>query len=120
MGELKDVLGPALSSSNRPKTHIRGHKPKSAAPAVDAYACNEVRLLISLMAYQLMHVARRAMARATGTGWSLRRLRERVLRAGARLIISARRMTLTLSTAAAGFWATLWPEIAGLQWASDP
>jgi len=120
MGELKDVLAPALSSSNRPKTHIRGHKPKSAAPAVDAYACNEVRLLISLMAYQLMHVARRAMARATGTGWSLRRLRERVLRAGARLIISARRMTLTLSTAAAGFWATLWPEIAGLQWASDP
>ena len=47
------------------------------------------------MAYQLMHVARRAMARATGTGWSLRRLRERFLRDGARLIISARRMTLT-------------------------
>ncbi len=32
-------------------------------------------------------VTRRAMAHATGTGWSLRRLRERVLRAGARLII---------------------------------
>jgi hypothetical protein len=25
------------------------------------------------MAYQVMHIARRTMARATGTGWSLRR-----------------------------------------------
>ena len=120
MGELKDVLDPALSSTNRPKTHVRGRKPRSATPAIDAFACNEVRMLISMMAYQLMHIARRAMARATGTGWSLRRLRERVLRAGARLIISARRMTLTLSTAAAGFWALLWPEIMALQWAADP
>ncbi len=24
MGELKDVLAPALSSANRPKTHVRG------------------------------------------------------------------------------------------------
>lgn len=120
MGELKDALDPALSSTNRPKTYVRGRKPRSAAPAIDAFACNEVRMLISMMAYQLMHIARRAMARATGTGWSLRRLRERVLRAGARLIISARRMTLTLSTAAAGFWAILWPEITALQWAADP
>lgn len=67
-----------------------------------------------------MHIARRAMARATNTGWSLRRLRERVLHAGARLIISARRTTLPLSTAAAGFWAILWPEIMTLQWAADP
>ncbi len=83
MGVLKDVLAPALSSSNRPKTHVRGRKLRSPAPAVDAFACNEVRMLISLMACQLMHIACRAMARATGTGWSLRRLRERVPRAAA-------------------------------------
>jgi hypothetical protein len=120
MGELKDVLAPALSSANRPKTHVRGQTPRSAAKGVDAFACNEVRLLLSLMAYQVMHIARRTMARATGTGWSLRRLRERVLRAGARLSISARRMTLTLSSAAARYWAILWPEITRLQWAADP
>jgi len=117
MGELKDVLAPALSSTNRPKTHIRGRKPKSAAPAVDAYACNEVRLLISLMAYQLMHIARHVMVRATGTGWSLRRLRERVLRAGARIILSARRVTLALSSSAAPFWSLLWPRITRMHWA---
>lgn len=119
MGELKDVLAPALSSTNRAKSHWRGKKPKSKTPAVDAFACNEVRLLIACLAYQVMHVARRAMAEATGTGWSLRRLRERVLRAGARLVISARRMTLALSSAAAPFWAALWPRLMALQWA-DP
>ncbi len=117
MGELKDVLAPALSSTNRPKSHWRGRRPQSTSEAVDAFACNEVRLLISILAYQLMHIARRAMARATGTGWSLRRLRERVLRAGARLILSGRRMTLALSSSAAPFWAMLWPRIDRMHWA---
>lgn len=119
MGELKDVLAPALSSSNRAKSHWRGKKPKSKTQAVDAFACNEVRLLVACLAYQVMHIARRAMARATGTGWSLRRLRERVLRAGARLVISGRRMTLALSSAAAPFWSALWPRLLALHWA-DP
>ena len=78
--------------------------------------CNEVRLLIACLAYQVMHIARRAMAKATGTGWSLRRLRERVLRAGARLTISGRRMTLALSAAAAPFWSALWPRLMALHW----
>ena len=66
-----------------------------------------------------MHIARRVLAKATGTGWSLRRLRERVLRAGARLVISGRRMTLALSSTAAPFRAMLWPGITALHWA-DP
>ena len=118
MGELMDVLDPALSSTNRPKSHVRGKKPKTAAPAVDAFACNEVRLLIAMLAYQTMHVARRAMARATGSAWSLRRLRERVLRGGGRLVISARRMTLILAEAVAPFWAVLWTQIQTLRGAS--
>ena len=119
MGELKDVLAPALSSTNRAKSHWRGKKLKSKTPAVDAFACNEVRLLVACLAYQIMHIARRVLAKATGTGWSLRRLRERVLRAGARLVISGRRMTLALSSAAAPFWSVLWPRLMALHWA-DP
>ncbi len=118
MGELMDVLDPALSSTNRTKSHVRGKKPKTSTPAVDAFACNEVRLLIAMLAYQIMHVTRRAMARKTKTPWSLRRLRERVLRAGARLVVSARRMTLILAEAAAPFWAAVWPEIQMLRGAS--
>ena len=33
MGELMDVLSPALSSTNRAKTHLRGKKPKSVTPS---------------------------------------------------------------------------------------
>jgi len=33
---------------------------------VDAFACNEVRLLIACLAYQVMHIARRVLAKATG------------------------------------------------------
>jgi hypothetical protein len=86
---------------------------------VDAFACNEVRLLVACLAYQIMHIARRILAKATGTGWSLRRLRQRVLRAGARPVISGRRMTLALSSAAAPFCLVLWPGITALHWA-DP
>jgi hypothetical protein len=119
MGELKDVLAPSLSSTNRPKSHWRGRKPRTSSEAVDAFACNEVRLLLSVMAYQLMHIARRAMTRATGTGWSLRRLRERVLRAGARIVLSGRRMTLAISSSAAPFWSLLWPRITRMHWAGS-
>jgi hypothetical protein len=116
MGELKTVLAPARSSTNRAKSHWRGKKLKSTAPAVDAFACNEMRLLIACLACQVMHIARRAMEKATGTGGSLR---ERVLRAGARMVISARRMTLALSSAAAPFWAALCPRLVAMHWA-DP
>ncbi len=113
------MLAPALSSTNRAKSHGRGKKLKSTAPAVDAFACNEVRLLIACLVCQVMHIARRAMEKATGTGWSLRRLRERVLRAGARVVIFARRMTLALPSAAAPFRAALSPWLVAMHWA-DP
>ena len=63
------MLAPALSSTNRAKSHWRGKTLKSKTPAMDAFACNEVRLLVSCLAYQVMHITRRAMAKATGTGW---------------------------------------------------
>ena len=85
-----------------------------------------------------MHIARCTMEKTTRTGWSLRRLRERVLRAGARMVISGRRMTLALSSAAASIWdverqpswpadkmvdalhwEVLWPQLTALHWA-DP
>lgn len=88
MGELKDLRAPALSSTNRAKSYWRGQKLKSKTPGVDAFACNEVRQLAACLAHQIMHIARRVLAKAKGTGWSLR---ERVLRASPQLVISGRR-----------------------------
>ena len=108
----------AHSSTDRATSSVRGKKPKTAAPAVDAFACNEVRLLIPMLARQIMHAARSAVARATGSAWSLRRLRERLLRGGARLVTSARRATLILAGAVAPFRAAIWPQIQMLRGAS--
>src|SRR5262249_7855941 len=60
MGELMNVLRPALSSAPRPKTHYRDQTPTKRTPsyAIDAFAHNEVILLINALAYNITHVAR--------------------------------------------------------------
>ena len=85
MGELMSVVNPALSSSPRPKRHNRGRPVENPGSGIDAFACNETRLLLAVFGYQIMHAQRAVLERATGTGWSLRLLLERVLRAPARI-----------------------------------
>ncbi len=47
-------------------------------------------------------------------GWSLRRSRERVLRAAARVIVSGRRVTMIIGEAFAKSWQRLWPWLERL------
>ena len=101
-------MDPALSSSPRPKRCYRGRPVATRGPSVDAFACNEVRLLVALFGYQIMHVLRTSLERATKTGWSLRRLLERVLRAPARFTVSGRRVT-TIVGRSAQHWALARP-----------
>ena len=56
-------------------------------------AQNETLFLLNVLAYEVLHAARRVMEQTTGTGWSLRRLRERVLRAASRVVGHGRRLT---------------------------
>ena len=79
LGELMSVVSPALSSTSRRKSHYRGKKIAKREKGVDPFACNQVRLLLAGFGYQIMHVQRALLERATGTGWSLRRLAERGL-----------------------------------------
>jgi len=58
----------------RPKRWYQGRPVGQRGPSVDAFTCNEVRLLVALFGYQIMHVLRTRLERATQTGWSLRRL----------------------------------------------
>ncbi len=87
MGELMDVLDPALSSASRPKTHYRGKPLKSGAKPearteVGVRPHNEVLFLLNLLGYEILHLGRVLMEQATRRGWSLRRFRERVWRVG--------------------------------------
>jgi hypothetical protein len=106
MGELMDVLRPALSSSSRARW------PKTT----DAFARNEALLLLHLLGYQVLHSGRCVMEKVTRTGWSLRRFRERVLKVGARIVLHARRATLVIAETAAPYWRQFSRGLKGLTW----
>lgn len=101
LGELMSVIAPALSSRSRRKSHYRGKEIRKRENGVDAFACNEVGLLLAGFGYQIMHVQRDLLERVTGTGWSLRPLAERVIRTPARFTVSGRRITITTGSASA-------------------
>jgi Transposase DDE domain group 1 len=106
MGELMDVLAPALSSTSRARW----------PNTTDAFAHNEALLLLHLLAYEVMHTGRCVMEKITHTGWSLRRFRERVLKVGMRIVLHARRATLMIAETAARHWQTLWRALDRLAW----
>ncbi|HEX5852924.1 MAG TPA: IS1380 family transposase [Solirubrobacteraceae bacterium] len=116
MGELMDVLAPALSSAPRQKSHYRGAEPSERFAPGDSFAQNEVLLLFNVLAYGIAHATRVLMETATGEGWSLRRVRERVLRVAGRILIHGRRATLVIAESAAVLWQALWPRLAALRW----
>jgi len=57
LGELMNVLRPALSSRPRPKSHYRGREPWKRYPSGDPFGQNEV-LLLTALAYNVLHAAR--------------------------------------------------------------
>lgn len=118
-GELKSVLEPALSSAPRQKSHYRGSEPRKRSVPVDSFAQNEVILLLHAIAYNVMHAARVLMERSTGEGWSLLRLRERVLRVAGRTLLHARRVVLVIGKAPAKLWADLWRELQAVRFVAE-
>jgi hypothetical protein len=114
MGELMSVLAPALSSTERPKTTYAGHAPVKLSETIDAFAVNEVRLLLNAWAYEAMHVCRALVERATGEGWSLAHFRDSLLKVAARILLHERRVTIVISNAAASLWGKLWQQLAHL------
>ncbi|SDO42189.1 IS1380 family transposase [Vreelandella arcis] len=96
MGEVKSALDVHLSSTDR-----------GASTVQDVMARNEVSLLLSLYAYQVLHGLRRLLESRTHHGWSLIRMREQVLKVAATLTVHARRITVHLGDAADKWWPTL-------------
>jgi len=114
MGELMDVLEPALSSSPRAKTHYRGKTPKNRAVPVDSFANNEVIMLLNMLAYNIAHCIRCLLEKSTKQGWSLCRVREQVLKSGGRLLLKGRRVYLVLAGSACRHWDGVMRWLEGL------
>src|SRR5205085_3770537 len=102
-------------SSPRQKSHYRGRPPKQVSPPADSFAHNEVLLLLNMLAYNILHTARVLVESGTGAGLSLKRLRERVLRIPARLLLHGRRAVLVIGQTAAHFWQRLWKKLLSFQ-----
>jgi hypothetical protein len=111
MGELMNVLEPALSSSPRQKSNYAGAPIARNYPSGDSFAINEVLLLLNAIAYNVMHAARVMVEQETGEGCSIMRVRERVLRVAARVITHARTVIVVVEQAAVDMWRRLWKQL---------
>ena len=101
---VRDALNNGAPGAE-PRTWVRESSYRagswSRSRRVNAFACNQVRLLLAGFGHQIMHVQRAVLERMTGTGWSLRRLAERVLRTPARFTVSGHYVTVTTGGASA-------------------
>ena len=77
---------------------------------------NEVRFLLNLLGYEILHLGRVLMEQATRRGWSLRRFRERVLRVASWALRQGRRLIFVISQGATD-WKRLWQRLARVSWA---
>ena len=106
IGDWKSVLRPALPSTSRRKSHVRGERPRRVrAQERDGFACNEVNLLLYALAYNLANVVRRVTARATRVPWRLRRCRDTLLQVAGKVVLHARRVTVVIRDEVAPLWS---------------
>ena len=113
-GAWQQALTPHLSSSPRPKRHYRGRRVRADYEPPDSFAINEVRLRLSLLAANLMWAASRLLERQQQRQLSRERFRALVLKVGARVLLSGRRIRVGIDAARAGLWNAFWQELERL------
>ena len=110
-GEWQNALSLALSSAARPKTHYRGRSVRGEYVCPDSFAANETRLLMSLIAANLLHAGAELLGRAVRETVSRARFRQLVLKAAARVLLSRRGVTVVIEAARSRLWSGFWREM---------
>lgn len=113
-GEWQNALEPRLSSTPRPKSHYRGEPVRSEYSEPNSFGANEARLLLSLMAANLLHAATLLLAGRIKLQYSRERFRALVLKAAGRLLLGGRRILVVLDAARARLWNAVWREMVRL------
>ena len=111
-GEWQNTLAVRLSSVPRPKRHYRDVPIAMPVVRHDSFAANEARLLLSLLAANVMHAATVLLARRSKERWSRARFRALVLKTSARVIRGSRTVLIVIDAARAQLWKQLWRELA--------
>ncbi len=119
IGEHQSVVNGALSSTNRPKSHIKHREVGEHADPIDAERANAAALCLHGIAYNLLNTLR-LLGGTSGhvdenSGLHLRRARRILLNVAGRVIISARRATLIVSERTAAIWGRLWKAMRRLE-----
>ena len=118
-GELMNVLQPALSSSPRTKTEYQGEPPRHHKAPCDAFAHNEVLLLLNALAYNAVHTVRVLLEQVTREGWSLMRVRQTVLRVAARVLVHGGQIVVVIGRTFAALWSALTARLMTFRYATD-
>jgi hypothetical protein len=106
-GDWNQALDVALSSAPRPKAHYRGREVEAAYHEPDSFAANEARLLVELIAANLLHAGAELLARdeAREAGrMSRERFRQLVLKVSGRALLGSRRIRFVIDAAQAALW----------------
>jgi hypothetical protein len=103
-GDWNQALDVALSSAPRPKTHYRGQVVEAPYDEPDSFAANEARLLLSLVAANLLHAGAELLEREEGGRMSRERFRQRVLKVTGRALLGGRVIRFVIDAARAALW----------------
>jgi hypothetical protein len=120
MGQWVRAVRPMLSSASRPKKTYRGRPIGEECELIDPTDANEGALLLSALASNLLAALRRPLIAATGKGWHLDKVRERVCKVGARFTFSGRRVIMAIAGTARLIWRVLWVEIEKIRLQPPP
>jgi hypothetical protein len=103
-GDWNQALDVALSSAPRPKAHYRGREVEASYDEPDSFAANEARLLLSLVAANLMHAGAELLARDAAGLMSRERFRQLLLKVTGRALLGGRRIRFVIDAARAELW----------------
>lgn len=107
-GDWNQALGGSLSSAPRPKTHYRGRQIDAPYDEPDSFAANEARLLLELIAANLLHAGAELLVRdevRQGGRMSRERFRQRVLKVTGRALLGSRTIRFVIDAARAALWS---------------
>jgi hypothetical protein len=106
-GDWNQAVGGSLSSAPRPKTHYRGREVDAPYDEPDSFAANEARLLLELIAANLLHAGAELLDRdeALEAGrMSRERFRQLVLKVTGRALLGGHRIRFVIDAARAALW----------------
>jgi len=103
-GAFKSTLATTLSSTPREKSHYQGREIAKDYVTADAFAANEAKLLLSLLAANLLAIGADLLSRGETSRMSRERFRTLVMKSAARVLLSGRRTSVVIDTTRAALW----------------